>query len=445
MEDTKMDVKGSIHYLILPDKKIGKFFLIYLQNLIILSYRKELQGKGMKLLVRALTFLVIAFIGSVYADKPLKIYILVGQSNMQGTASIKTAIHMAADEKAKPLHDKLIDESGKPREFKDIQIVAFSQARGNSDKVKNGPLTFGYGKDLSTTDVCGPELAFGVTMHEIVNEPILIIKTSWGGKSLCVDFRPPSAGAYPLSEKDQKDQAKKEKMEKATGHYYRLMSKHVKSVLENPGKYHSAYKKSSGYELAGFVWFQGWNDMVNGGAYPNRYQPGGYDAYTKSLTHFIKDVRKEFEAPKMPFVIGVLGVGGSTKLYKSPRYKGVHQYYRDAMAAPAKSPEFKGNVKAVLTEEFWPHDVDLAEQKVRSFGKIVKEATKKEQEKNPKLTGKALRKWQMEYTEKLKKESLSPEEMIALKGRSNQGFHYLGCLKFFALAGEAFARAAASE
>ena len=56
-----------------------------------------------------------------------------------------------------------------------------------------------------------------------------------------------------------------------------------------------------GYELAGFVWFQGWNDMINADATAE---------YTANLAHFIRDVRKDLKAPKLPFVIGQMGVDG---------------------------------------------------------------------------------------------------------------------------------------
>ena len=49
---------------------------------------------------------------------------------------------------------------------------------------------------------------------------------------------------------------------KQAGHYYRLMVEHVRRVLSDPGRVHPAYDPELGYELAGFVWFQGWNDMV---------------------------------------------------------------------------------------------------------------------------------------------------------------------------------------
>ena len=106
----------------------------------------------------------------------------------------------------------------------------------------------------------------------------------------------------------------------------------------------------------------------------------------------------------MPFAIGVMGVGGPTKDYKSPRYKGVHQYFRDAMAAPADMPEFKGNVKAVLTENFWPKDVSEAEEKKRA-----------------------------------KKQLTEKEEWALKNGKSNAGFHYLGSLKCYSQIGEALA------
>ena len=331
-------------------------------------------------------------------DKPLKIFILAGQSNMQGTGHVKTLPYMAKDPATKPLHDKIVDSQGKFKTYKDVYVAAVSDKSSS----KNGPLSIGFGSNLTKPEVCGPELAFGITMHEKLGEPILLIKTSWGGKSLAVDFRPPSGGEASYGKNDEQ----KEKSRKASGHYYRLMVEQVKKVLADPGKYHPAYKKSAGFEIAGFAWFQGWNDMVNGGVYPNRYKAGGYDEYSTLLAHFIRDVRKEFKAEKIPFAIGVMGVGGPTKDYESPRYKGVHQNFRDAMAAPASMPEFKGNVKAVLTEKFWPRDVEDAEKKKRA------------------------------------KKTLSDEEKKVLEtGKSNAGFHYLGNLKCYSQIGEALANA----
>jgi alpha-galactosidase len=175
----------------------------------------------------------------------------------------------------------------------------------------------------------------------------------------------------------------------------------VKKVLEDPAKVVPGHQAGDGVELAGFVWFQGWNDLVDGKAYPERDKPGGYGRYSEYMAQLIRDVRKDLGAPGLPFVIGVLGVGGPTELYDSPRYKGVHQNFRDAMAAPAKLPEFKGNVTAVLTERFWDRELEAARDK--------KERT--------------------------------PEEEEIVKGASNQAYHYLGSAKILGQIGKAFADA----
>ena len=92
-------------------------------------------------------------------------------------------------------------------------------------------------------------------MQKLLSEPILLIKDAWGGKSLMVDFRPPSAG-------EPTDEQQKEKAGKA----YREMMSHVKDVLADPKKVYPDYDPKEGYEIAGFVWFQGFNDLV--GSYP---------------------------------------------------------------------------------------------------------------------------------------------------------------------------------
>ena len=90
----------------------------------------------------------------------------------------------------------------------------------------------------------------------------------------------------------------------------------------------------------------------------------------------ILDVRKDLEAPKLPFVIGVLGVGGPVDLYLpgQQRYKGIHQNYRDAMAAPASMPEFRGNVAAVLTELYWDQELTRLRARQNEINQQVREA-----------------------------------------------------------------------
>ena len=98
------------------------------------------------------------------------------------------------------------------------------------------------------------------------------------------------------------------KKKQDTGHYYRLMVEHVKRVLADPKRVSPAYDATAGYEIAGFVWLPGWNDMVDGHTYPDHGKPRHFAAYSDLLSHFIRDVRKDLGAPQMPFVIGVMGV-----------------------------------------------------------------------------------------------------------------------------------------
>lgn len=319
-------------------------------------------------------------LGAAAHAAPLKVYILAGQSNMQGHANISTFDYMAKDPKTTPLLAKMRDSKGNPVVCDRVWISSLSEDRGGNATVKEGKLTAGFG---ARDEVIGPEFTFGITMQEHTNDPILIIKTAWGGKSLHTDFRPPSA------------------TDAEAGAYYQKMIAHIKKVLEDPSKVIPQFRSDAPVELAGFVWFQGWNDMTDGGTYPQRGRDGGYDKYSEYFAHFIRDVRNELNAPKLPFVVGVIGVGGPTADYTSPRYVGVHQSFRDAMAAPAKLPEFQGNVANVLTEVFW--DQKLSD--VRS------------------------------------KKDRTPEEEEIAKGFSNQEFHYLGAAKILGPIGEAFAKA----
>ena len=81
------------------------------------------------------------------ADKPLKVFILAGQSNMQGTAHIKTFPHLAESPETKALAARLVDGDGNFRSFDQVRIAAFSGGRGGATK-KSGPLTKGFGSSL---------------------------------------------------------------------------------------------------------------------------------------------------------------------------------------------------------------------------------------------------------------------------------------------------------
>src|SRR5207302_5458970 len=114
---------------------------------------------------------------------------------------------------------------------------------------------------------------------------------------------------------------------KPFGAAYRDMLTEVNGTLADLKKQFPDYA-GQGYELAGFVWFQGWNDMISADHTAE---------YTANLAHFIRDVRKHSKPPKLPFVIGQMGVDGEKPGANVKKFK-------DAQAAVMEVAEFKGNV-----------------------------------------------------------------------------------------------------
>ena len=393
----------------------------------------------MKLLIPVIALLCSHSIAA--EKKPLQIYILAGQSNMQGHAKISTMEVIGMDPATKPMLAEMMGADGKPKVCERVWISSIG-CRKDPQEEQTGKLTAGFG---ATTEKIGPEFTFGLYTQKTTDAPILLIKTSWGGKSLNTDFRSPGAGPYVFNETQLAGFAKQGKdvaemnaaKEKETGVYYRIMIEHVKKVLADPKRVVPGYDAAQGYEIAGFAWFQGWNDMVDQGTYPNRDKAGGYDAYSTAMAHFIRDVRKDLNAPKMPFVIGVIGVGGPTADYgpDQQRYKTTHQNIRDAMAAPAQLPEFKGNVAAILAEKYWDQELTAAKKK---DGDIRQQAKKLAAES--KLTPAD----EKAALEKMRAEGLTERERTLLeKGISNLEFHYLGSAKILGGVGKGLAEAIA--
>ena len=396
-------------------------------------------------IVRSVRFVMVAVvlglmpgISSQAAAKPLKVFILAGQSNMQGHVNVSTFDSLADDPKTAPILKDMRGADGKPIVCQKVWISSIGCGEDDTTEQK-GKLTAGFG---ASTEEIGPEFTFGIYMEKQLQEPILIIKTSWGGKDLHTAFRSPSAGPYVWSDfelarrKERGDNMEKEKANKvkATGVYYRLMLEHVRKVLADIKRVVPEYDPKQGYELAGFVWFQGFNDLVSDWTYDKSNQPGGYNLYSELLCHFIRDVRKDLPAPKMPFVIGVMGIGG----VKEDTKPGGMQYFRQAMAAPASLPEFKGNVVAVQTAPYWDDDLETLRTRLEALWPKVDKMAAEEVKKNPKMTGSEFEAFKM----KAQAEHFTPEEWKRLQaGVSNGGYHYLGAAKIMAPIGKAFAEA----
>ena len=403
----------------------------------------------------ALLLATLALVVPLHA-KPLKVFILAGQSNMEGPANVSTFDYLGDDPATAPLLKTMRGADGKPAVCEGVWISYLTGVSTNNFEL-HGKLTAGYGsmwgQDRTKPGVnIGPEFTFGLAMDAAFAEPVLIIKAAWGGKSLHTDFRPPSAGPYVMPKETQDLWAKhpqgahgipkaedrpKWHAEKAaaTGVYYRLMVEHVKKVLKDPKRVVPDYDPAQSYEIAGFAWLQGFNDMVDGHVYPRHNQPDRYAVYSELLAHFIRDVRKELSAPKMPFVIGVMGVGGLKDQSSSM------VAFRSAMAAPADMPEFKGTVAAVQTAPFWADELGDIDAKRAKIGQMRFLLNSKHKD-HANADGKMTEEQKNDFMKKFEADLISPAEVALWKrGASNAGYHYLGCAKTFALMGKHFAEA----
>jgi hypothetical protein len=276
------------------------------------------------------------------ADRPapVKVFILAGHSNMEGKAKVSLLEYQAKAPATRDLFKHLIKD-GKWIEHDNVRITYHGRA---------GKLTVGYG----TPKCIGPELEFGMVVGAHYGAPILLIKAAWGGRSLYRDFRPPSAGLPPqqvldkllAQQKKNKPQTTLYDVQQTFGATYREMQGEIKSALLNM-KVHVPDYAGQGYDVAGFVWFQGWNDMIDAAA---------TEECTSNLTHFINDVRKDLKVPKLPFVIGEMGVDGLNPGAGVKKFKA-------AQAAVLEVPHFKGNVALVKTDVFWDAEADAVFKK----------------------------------------------------------------------------------
>ena len=116
-----------------------------------------------------------------------------------------------------------------------------------------------------------------------------------------------------------------------------MMNEAVRDVLKDLKQHHPEYDAAAGYEIAGFVWFQGFNDQFDSAFHGN---------YKTNMIAFVKDVRNEYQVPNIPFVIGVLETGATKEAVDENPVSLVQR-------AAAAAPEFKDNVASVESYPFF--------------------------------------------------------------------------------------------
>ncbi len=208
----------------------------------------------------------------------LRVFILAGQSNMEGYGTINDpendpgSLHHVIANDTSGVWSKI----GKRNNWT-ILDKTYIYSERLEDTLRTN-VTVGHG---AHDNFIGPELMFAHQLNDYYEDPILIIKTAWGGKSLAEDFRPPSAGG-------------------TTGAFYTTMIDKIKSVIENIESEFSGIKEDT-FEISGFAWFQGWNDGASE-EFLNEYE--------SNLAHLVSAVRTDLGMPNLPFVIASSGHGG---------------------------------------------------------------------------------------------------------------------------------------
>jgi hypothetical protein len=276
--------------------------------------------------IRVLVFATLAIMLTTRAsaqnikDLPVRVYVLVGQSNMEGKGSVEgektnTLRDMVKNDPKKEFQS-LVNADGTWRERPDVW-THFDQGPG---KIKHSGLMPGYG---SSGGQIGPELGFGLKMGDAYEGQVLLVKTCWGGTSLGGNFLPPSIGKYPMPPKPN-----------TPGYCYYKVLRIVNDVTTKIKNYFPDYH-NQGIEIAGLCWHQGWNDQYS-----------GLDAkYEENMAAFIHDIRSAqfgFGVPGLPVVIATSGMIRGDSLIKTAQL---------AMADKSKHPEFAGNVAVVDTDK----------------------------------------------------------------------------------------------
>lgn len=203
---------------------------------------------------------------------PVQVFLMAGQSNMQGYGPLLDA-DTGDWEEAESLENLIATgtESATlltPRE--DVWIAI------TSDEPNPHPPGFlepGFG---ATSQFLGPELGMGEVLGDAWDTPIVMFKAAYGGTTLGIDWRPPSAGG-------------------TTGPLYSAMlSDFAAFQAAGLAETFPADLGARGYEVAGFVWLQGWNDQFEDGLVPQ---------YEDNLVALVNDVRAALSDPQLPAII----------------------------------------------------------------------------------------------------------------------------------------------
>jgi alpha-galactosidase len=271
--------------------------------------------------------------------KPIKVFILMGQSNMVGMGDInpdtKPGTLSTLTKAGK--YPYLLDDSGEWVQRDDVFYYDARTKRGSFLSA-----TSNSGRAI------GPELGFGHVMGELFDESVLVLKSCIGNRSLGWDLLPPGSERYVVEGrtyagyKDTPDSwiegEPKKEVNWYAGKQYDDDMTNAKTALANLSGIMPGYE-GQGYEIAGFVWWQGHKDQ----------NPVHAARYEQNFVRLIKTLRRDYEAPEAKFALATIAFGGWD-------LKGPGLTIAEAQLAVGdkeKHPDFAGNVASVEARDLW--------------------------------------------------------------------------------------------
>lgn len=306
--------------------------------------------------------------------KKIKVFILLGQSNMVGMGKVNGADTEGTLEhavKTKNLYQYLIDDNQEWKEVIDPRVRnLFTMGSGGFDKdkktIKKNDLL-----SIQHSSTIGVEIGIGCVVGKWLEsenyrrktngddggtEDILLLKSCIGNRSLGWDLLPPGSQSFEYTnEKDGKtyvyagykeSPARWEKgTEPVPGNWYAGLQydgdiARAKEILENLPKYIPGTKTSTTYEVAGFFWWQGDKDRYDK-AYATNYLP--------NLVRLIQQLRNDFSAPNAKFVLATLG---QTSKDANEKTSETERYIFNAQMDVPNMVSFNGNVACVYSKPF---------------------------------------------------------------------------------------------
>jgi len=306
----------------------------------------------------------------------------MGQSNMVGFGQVGpeetpgTLLNLMGDGKYPHLRN---DDGGEEWSVRDDVRVVYRRGRGGTVQTSSSDLTVGW---TGRADFVGPEIQFGHVVGDRLGGPVLLLKVGTGNRALGWDFLPPGSkrqtkdslsypgygecpeSSLPDSPKDPSEcgtcqrnhrdcpvwWSTKERCLDCFGWYagfqFDTDLQNAKAVLDNLSDYYPGYQQEQGFEIAGFVFWQGARDT---------YTRAHTIKYRSNLKRYIKRVWESYSiypGAAKKFVLASIAFGGTKSQKKDPE-DGYTRNEKKIYLAQMKISGFKGRVRTVDARPFW--------------------------------------------------------------------------------------------